>query len=145
MSNTSGEDILSNRLPQGLTQEQFALLSLKLRQGVSHLGNDMRVHGSRADGSARPDSDIDIAIRVTPERFNEIINDPELSSLANPNTGSSLENTKLHAIAVGKITAGRVWLRPLRRELARELKMKVDLSVIRIGGEFDRGPWIIVP
>lgn len=104
----------------------------------------MRVHGSRAAGNARPDSDIDIAIRVAPERFNEIINDPELSTLANPNPGSSLESTRLHAIAVGKIPAGRVRLRPLRRELARELNMKVDLSVIRIGGEFDRGPWIIV-
>ncbi len=48
----------------------------------------------------------------------------------------------LHAISTGKIQAGEAGLRGLRKQLAKEAGMPVDISVIRIGGEFDKGPFI---
>ncbi|MCH8290756.1 nucleotidyltransferase domain-containing protein [Candidatus Poribacteria bacterium] len=98
----------------------------------------MRVHGSRAAGAARAASDIDIAIRVSLERFDEIIR----SRFGTPNPGSAKAQTMRHAIRTGKIQAGEAGLRGLRRELERELGMNVDISVIQIGGAFDRGPWV---
>ena len=47
-----------------------------------------------------------------------------------------------HAIETGKIQAGRAGLRQLRDALVRELGMGVAISVIRIGGPFDKGPYI---
>ena len=42
------------------------------------LGDDVFAQGSRVNGTAHSGSDIDVAVRVTPERFNEIINDPSM-------------------------------------------------------------------
>jgi hypothetical protein len=62
-----------------------------------------------------------------------------------PNPGSSRERTMRHAARVGKITSGDAGLRSVRVQLQEELGKKVDVSVIRIGGEFDRGPWVPIP
>ncbi|WP_444932380.1 nucleotidyltransferase family protein [Microbulbifer sp. SSSA002] len=37
------------------------------------LGDDLFIQGSRAKGTARPDSDIDIAIRISPEQFDDFL------------------------------------------------------------------------
>ena len=47
-----------------------------------------------------------------------------------------------HAMKTGKIHAGEAKLRPFRKELKALLGMKVDLSVIKAGGQFDQGPFI---
>jgi predicted nucleotidyltransferase len=61
-------------VPQGLSEDQFAALSARVRSAAAgHYGNDIQVQGSRVRGTARPDSDIDIAIRVPPERFEAIL------------------------------------------------------------------------
>lgn len=128
----------STLVPQGLTAEQFAWLSSYVRQNVSHISDDIRVHGSRAAGTARLDSDLDIAIRVSSSKFDNLIK----AFFKSPNPGSAAERTMLHAVRNGKISAGEAGLRPLRRKLIEELGMKVDISVVREGGPFDAGPWI---
>ncbi|MGB9752828.1 nucleotidyltransferase domain-containing protein [Roseiflexus castenholzii] len=92
-------------------------------------------------GTARPDSDIDIAIRVSPERFNQLIRE----RFGTPNPGSAKERTMLHALETGKIQAGEAGLRGLRKSLEERFGYPVDISVIREGGPFDRGPWVPLP
>jgi hypothetical protein len=126
--------------PQGLTEEQFVALSAKVRAGAGHLGSDIRVHGSRAAGAARPDSDLDLAILVTLERFEEILQE----KFRTPNPGSAWERTMHHARNTGKIQTGEAGLRALRRDLEADLGIKVQISVIRQGGPFDRGPYLLL-
>jgi hypothetical protein len=126
-------------LPQGLTREQFALLSAKIRRAASQLGDDIVVQGSRAKGTAQPGSDIDIAIRVSPERFDQIIEE----AFGTPNPGSALERTKLRAIESGLIQRGEIGLSRVGRELEGEIGIQpVQISVVRLGGLFDVGPFI---
>jgi len=124
--------------PQGLSKAQFAKLSSKVRQGAGHLGDDIRIHGSRAAGTAKPTSDVDIAIRVPKEKFDVLVKE----RFGTPNPGSAKERTMLNAIETGKIQAGEAGLRGLRQSVAGEIGMEVDISVVRIGGPFDQGPWI---
>ncbi|WP_121231969.1 nucleotidyltransferase domain-containing protein [Saccharothrix variisporea] len=131
-------------VPQGLTAEAFSAAGTRLRAGLGVVGEDVvgdYVQGSRAAGTAKPTSDIDFAIRVSPERFDELI----ALRFGTPNPGSAKERTMLHAIKTGKIHVGEAGLRGLRGSLEAELGMEVDLSVIRVGGPFDNPPYIEVP
>ncbi len=47
-----------------------------------------------------------------------------------------------HARETGKIQAGEAGLRSLRKELEADLRMEVDISVVRKGGPFDKGPYV---
>lgn len=125
-------------IPQGLTAPDFAVVSAKVREKGSAFGADICVHGSRASGTAETDSDLDIAIRVTAEKFEEILG----QRFKHPNSGSALERTMLHARLQGKIQTGELGLSGLRRELEKLLKMRVQISVIRIEGPFDVGPFV---
>jgi hypothetical protein len=131
----------SDGLPQGLTEEQFADAARTVRSGAGHLGDDIVVQGSRAAGTARPDSDIDLAIRVSPERFDELIKE----RFGSPNPGSAKERTMQWAIDTGKIQSGEAGVSGIRRSLEALLGMDVDLSVIRQDGPFDNPPFIEVP
>jgi predicted nucleotidyltransferase len=127
------------RIPQGLTNGQFDDMSNAVRGAVSNLGlgDDIVVQGSRASGTARPASDIDIAIRVSPDKFNNFLYNQ--SKLRNVNPGSANERTLRHAIETGKIQAGEARLTSLRKSLEEMLGIKVDISVVRVGGPFDSG------
>jgi predicted nucleotidyltransferase len=125
-------------IPQGLTEEAFAALSAKVLAAVVSMGENVQVHGRRSEGTAGPDSDLDIAIRVTPERFEEIL----CTRFGVPNPDSAKAKTMQHARETGKIQAGEAGLRSLRKELEADLKMEVDISVIRTGGLFDKGLYI---
>jgi nucleotidyltransferase-like protein len=125
-------------VPQGLTEQQFAELSAKVRAGAAHLGHDGYVHGSRASGTAGPASDLDLAIRVSPERFEQFL----AEQFGTPNPGSARARTMQHARETGKIQAGEAGFRSLRKSLETALGMEVDLSVIRQGGPFDQGPYL---
>ena len=94
--------------------------------------------GSRAKGNYRQGSDIDIAVRVTSEKFDELIQ----KSFGTPNSGTAKERTMLHAIETGKIQAGEAGLRGLRKELEKIFGMEVDISIIEIDGPFDNPPFI---
>jgi hypothetical protein len=138
---TPPEGSFSDGPPQGLTPEQFADVGRTVRAGAGHLGDDIVVQGSRAAGTAGPDSDIDLAIRVSPERFDELIKE----RFGTPNPGSAKERTMEWAMETGKIQAGEAGVSGVRRSLEAQLGMDVDLSVIRTGGPFDNPPFIEVP
>jgi hypothetical protein len=124
--------------PQGLTAEQFTDLSAKVRAGAGHLGGDLLVHGSRVTGTARADSDLDIAIRVSAERFEDHL----AARFGNPRPGTAKARTMQHARATGKIQSGEAGLRGLRKALEADLGIEVDLAIIREGGPFDQGPYL---
>jgi hypothetical protein len=126
------------RLPQGLSPTQFAWLVREVRARAGHLTEDTRVHGSRARADARPDSDLDIALLVSVDRFEEVLE----QRFGKPNPGSAKERTMQHAREVGKIQGGELGLRALRRDIEEELGLDVDISLIRIEGPFDKGPYI---
>jgi hypothetical protein len=125
-------------VPQGLTEDQFASLSAKVRAAVAPLDTDIRVQGSRVTGTAQPGSDLDLAIRVSPDRFEQILQ----ARFGTPSPGSAKARTMQHAAATGKIQAGEAGLRSLRKALEADLGMEVDISVIREGGPFDQGPYL---
>lgn len=132
-------------VPQGLTAEQYAQAAQALRTGIAtNVGDnyvDLVVQGSRAAGTARPDSDIDLAVRVTPQAFDQLIK----TRFGTPNPGSAKEGTMEWAMLTGKIQAGEMGWSGLRKAIARQLGMNVDLSVIEVGGEFDNPPFVEVP
>src|SRR5437762_3010694 len=113
-------------VPQGLSEEQFAELSARVRLGTGHYGSGLPLQGSRVRGTARPDSDIDIAIRVPHDRFEEILQ----QRFGVPNPGSAKDRTMQHARATSKIQAGEAGLRSLRRALEAEFGLEVDMSII---------------
>ena len=125
-------------LPQGILQEQFSNVSKLLRDRVGDISNDIVVQGSRAKGTAKPTSDIDIALRVSGDKFDSLIN----QYFKTPNPGSAKERTMLHAIETGKIQAGEAKLSGLRKELQEIFGMEVDISIIKQGGAFDNPPFI---
>ena len=125
-------------VPQGFTEERFAALSARVRSAAGQYGTDIRVQGSRAKGTARPDSDIDVAILVSAEQFEEILR----QRFGVPSPGSAKERTMQHARAMGKIQAGEAGLRPLRTALEAEFGMEVDISIICVGGRFDSPPYV---
>ena len=125
-------------LPQGISQEQFSNASKLLRDRVGDISNDIVVQGSRAKGTAKPISDIDIALRVSGDKFDSLIN----QYFKTPNPGSAKERTMLHAIETGKIQAGEAKLSGLRKELQEIFGMEVDISIIKQGGAFDNPPFI---
>ncbi|WP_327110935.1 hypothetical protein OG206_00330 [Streptomyces sp. NBC_01341] len=127
-------------VPQGISSSQFSKISSMLRErGVGDIGK-LSVQGSRASQHVTDGSDLDIAVLVPPRKFDRMI----AESFGTPNSGSSRDKTRIHAIRVGKITAGDVKprLSKVRDALQETLGVKVDLSVIKIGGEFDDGPYI---
>jgi predicted nucleotidyltransferase len=121
---------------QGINAGKLAEITPILRNGMKHLGDDVVFQGSRVAGTARATSDLDIAVRVGPDEFADLIR----KRFRTPNPGSAKERTRLHAIETGKIQAGEAGLSGLRKQLQRMLGMDVDLSVIKRGGPFDNGP-----
>jgi len=127
-----------NGLPQGLTEQQFAVISAKVRDAAAHLAGHAQIHGSRASGTATADSDLDIAILVPPQHFGEIWRE----KFGAPNPGSAKFRTMQHAYETGKIQCGEAGLRALRKELESDLGIAVDISIIEEGGPFDQGPYL---
>lgn len=101
-------------------------------------GREIMVQGRRASGTARLDSDRDIAIVVAPDASDALIKE----RFKVPNAGSAKERTMQWAEATGKIQSSEAGLRSLRLQLQEVLGVEVDLSVIRRGGPFDQPPYI---
>ena len=130
-----------NRIPHGLNPIQFEQAGQSLRQGLSHLGDDVIVQGSRVTGTAHAASDIDFAVRLSDADFAAFVR----ARFGTPNPGSAAERTMQMAIQNGRVHAGEAGLRSLRTKLQELLGMDVDVAVIRRGGPFDQGPHIPVP
>ena len=107
---------------------------------MKNLGGELVVQGSRATGGAMIFSDIDYGIRVSPEKFDALI----AARFGNPNPGSSKFRTMQNAIETGKIQAGEAGLHALRVNIRSMLGIKVDISVIKVGGPFDKAGYILV-
>ena len=126
-------------IPLGLSGAQFDRISGRVRAAadVMGLGDDIFVMGSRAGGTAKVGSDLDIGIRVTQSQFDDLIT----SSFANAKNARAA--TMEVAIRDGRIQAGEAGLSRLGRLVAKDLSFptnKVKISVIRAGGNFDNGP-----
>jgi hypothetical protein len=139
--------------PQGMTEEQFQRVSDRLRERLKReagrtgdLGNDIFIHGSRGRGTAASDADLDIGIRVSVERFAELIR----HKLARVTPGSNRWKTLQEAIRRGRLHAGEAGISGIRGEIEglinKEMELGftqgVDLAVIREAGSFDEGPFI---
>lgn len=61
------------KIPQGISAEMFSDASKLIKESIGYISDDIVVQGSRASGTANPTSDIDIAVRVTSEKFDELI------------------------------------------------------------------------
>lgn len=128
----------SLKIPQGLTGDQFSEMSGLLKNSLADIGDDIFVQGSRAGGTARATSDIDIGVRVGKEKFDLLIKE----FFGTPNPNSAKERTMLHAIETGKIQSGEAKLRPLRKSIENLLDMEADISIILEGGKFDNPPYL---
>ncbi|GAA2923506.1 RHS repeat-associated core domain-containing protein [Streptomyces enissocaesilis] len=125
-------------IPQGISRSNFNAISNILKsRGVDKIGR-VSIQGSRAAQQAGAGSDLDIAVLVSPAKYDKMIAD----SYGAPNPGSARYRTMQHSIEVGKITAGDVKprLSRVRDQVQAEIGMKVDLSVIKIGGDLRQGP-----
>ena len=126
-------------IPQGLSGAQFDRISGRVRAAADSmgLGDDIFVMGSRAGGTAKAGSDLDIGIRVTQAQFDELI----ASSFGNAKNARAA--TMEIAIRDGRIQAGEAGLSRIGRLVAKDLSFptsKVQISVIRARGAFDNGP-----
>jgi RHS repeat-associated protein len=127
--------VVAEGIPQGLSTAQFGRVSAMMRSGAGHIGEDMVVQGSRAAGTATTTSDIDLAVRVSTDRFNQIIS----QRFGSAKLGTAKGRTMLRALDTGKIQAGEAGLSGVRRAIQGELGIETDLSIIEIGGAFDNG------
>jgi hypothetical protein len=83
-----------------------------------------------------------VAIRVTPEQFDKIL----AERFGTPTIETAKWRTMQRAIETGKIQRGELGLSGVGKSIQRELGgMEVDISVIRVGGPFDKGPFILLP
>ncbi|MEM5769585.1 MAG: nucleotidyltransferase domain-containing protein [Bacillota bacterium] len=137
----SGVSEGAGKLPQGLDKQSFETASKLIRDTAGSVSDDIVVQGSRAAGTATADSDIDFAIRVSQEQFDNLIK----QYFKTPNPGSAAERTLRHAIQSGKIQSGEAKLSGLRKMLEKQFGMKVDISIILKGGPFDNGTTIRLP
>ncbi len=115
----------AGKLPQGIDKQSFETASKHIRDTVGDISDDIVVQGSRAAGTARADSDIDFAIRVSKDQFDAFIK----QYFKTPNPGSA-ERTLLCAIESGKIQASEAKLSGLRKMLKNQFGMNVDISII---------------
>jgi hypothetical protein len=126
--------------PQGLTTDQFAQTSKTVAAKAQEmgLGNDIVAQGSRVARTASPASDLDIGIRVSPDKFDNFLQTESRLSSVNP--GSAKEKTLQYSQENGIIQRGEARLTQTGKALESQLGMDVDLSVVRKGGGFDQGP-----
>jgi hypothetical protein len=139
--------------PQGMTEEQFRQVSNRLRERLKEeadrtgdLGNDIFVHGSRGRGTAAADADLDIGIRVSGQRFDQLVQ----LRLDNVKIGGDKWRTLQMALERGRLHQGEVGVSGVSREIQRLINEEmglafakgVQVSVIREAGPFDEGPFI---
>lgn len=130
------------RLPEGVTRSQFSDIGNVFRKGLD-LEANVVVQGSRVTGNITGASDLDIAVRVTPETFDAMV----AKRWSNVKPDSARARTRDWAVETGKITAGDSvpklsGLRSQIQDILGDEVGHVDVSIIKMGGAFDNGPFI---
>lgn len=125
-------------LPQGFTNRLFDKVSAQVRAEIDKkgLGDDVFIMGSRAAGTAKSGADYDFGVRVSPNRFNSLIE----QSFAG--AGKTAISGREHAVRDGRIFGGEAGLRDVKSAISQTLgvgKEKVQISIIKSGGNFDNG------
>ncbi|WP_461712273.1 RHS repeat-associated core domain-containing protein [Streptomyces sp. DSM 41013] len=131
-------------VPEGLNLSQLASIRKAFDKDLGFPA-EVSIQGSRASGNTGGRSDVDIAVRVSPETFDALV----AKRWPSVNPGSSKARTRDHSIATGKITAGdaRPKLSGIREQIAKTIGDDidhVDVSIIKVGGPFDEGPFVQV-
>jgi predicted nucleotidyltransferase len=136
-----------------MTEDQFQRISTLIRDRLHQessrtgdFGNDIFVHGSRANQTAAIDADLDIGIRVSTEKFEQLIQE----RLNRVNEGSDKWETLQEAARRGRLHAGEAGISGIRKEIQRLINdamnlnfaKGVQITVIREAGPFDQGPFI---
>jgi len=136
-----------------MTEEQFEEVSVRLRarlrqeaERTGDFGEDIFVHGSRGRGTAAPDADLDIGIRVSVERFEQLVRE----RLLRVKEGRDKWKTLQRAIEQGRLHQGEAGISGLSREIQRLINEEmglgfakgVQVTVIHESGPFDQGPFI---
>ena len=129
---------LGHNLPEGITRAQAGEARRLIRSKAGHYGDDVIVQGCRANYSAERICDIDIGIRVSPTEFARIHRERFVGKVETPAEKTAMVNSMLKGIVHTK----RAGMKLLHDDLVRVFGGKVDISVIRRGGEFDAEPWI---
>jgi hypothetical protein len=139
-----------------MTEQQFQAISRALRKRLKKeayrtgdLGDDLFVHGSRAIGAAASDADLDIGIRVTSEKFEQLIR----VRLVRTSSKTDRYETLQEALHHGRLHAGEAGISGIRKEIQRLVNVEmrlafekgVQVTVIRERGPFDQGPFIPLP
>jgi uncharacterized protein YukE len=123
-------------LPEGITAEQLAAAAARIRSGAHGLSADVVVQGSRAAHSARAASDVDVGLRVSPQRYEQLLRECFGDAPAREAATNAAER--------GRIFWRHAGLGPLHHALEEDLGRKVDLAIIKQGGRFDNEPWVPV-
>jgi hypothetical protein len=130
--------------PQGFTERQssrFARGARRLRREAGLPDGDLVIHGSRVRGTARNDSDIDVALRVGDREFFDLAE----RCLERTHPGTRLRETMLHRInhngQLSSFDLGTDFQRLRRQLLDSESPFPVQFSVLRRGGRLDTGPF----
>jgi len=136
-----------------MTEEQFQQVSDRLRERLKQeagrtgdLGEEIFVHGSRGRGTAASAADLDIGIRVSAERFDQLIQD----RLTRVRQGGDKWETLQEAVRQGRLHAGEAGISGIRKEIQRLINEEMNLgfakgvqvTVICEAGPFDQGPFI---
>ncbi|MGW5611877.1 RHS repeat-associated core domain-containing protein [Streptomyces sp. NPDC003753] len=129
-------------LPEGVSRAQFSDNGGVLRKGLK-LKADVVVQGSRVTGNVTGASDLDVAVRLTPETFDAMVDE----RWSNVKPGSAKERTRDRALETGKITAGDSMpklsgLRSQNQDILGDEVGHVDVSIIKMGEAFDNVPFI---
>ncbi|WP_067813505.1 nucleotidyltransferase domain-containing protein [Actinomadura kijaniata] len=131
------------RVPQGFTDREFRKFARNIRQLQRQAGlpkGDLILHGSRIKGTARTNSDIDIALRVNKKDFFNLAE----RALARAPLGTRLRKSMLRRFNEnGQIASFDLGsdFQKLRRELLdSNSPVKVQFSVLLKGGKLDNGP-----
>lgn len=136
-----------------MSEEQFQEVSTRLGERLKQeagrtgdLGDDIFVHGSRGSGIAATDADLDIGIRVSAGRFDQLIRE----RLARVAGGGDRCKTLQRAIQQGRLHQGEAGISGVSREVQRLINEEmglgftkgVQVTIIREAGPFDQGPFL---
>ena len=137
-------------IPDGFTQEEWAefkndAIQVANRRGLPLDEGQLCVQGSRVPGAEgyppRPDSDIDLALRLDQASYDRFAQD--LLSGIRPSTDLYAAVAKdVSKGKISKFSIGGGFSRDVYDSLTSKYGINVQYSVILVGSEYDTGPFI---